>query len=201
MTQEKNDYSTAIPAPDTDITPLTLTMVGDLLNASRESPRKRMIQRVHKTDEANVHKMFNALQPGTYITPHRHMQPEKTETVLVISGAMLFVEFSDDGAIKNHILVQPGTDAFGIDVAPHVYHTFVALKPDTLIFEIKDGPYVHDTDKDIPEWAPIEGSAEAEPFLLALLKDLAEKAQTAADEAQAAADEAQEQQETEGKTE
>lgn len=185
MTEEKKDFPTAMPAPDTDVTPLTLKMAGDLLTLSRESPRKRMIQRVHKSNDSNVHKMFNALQPGTYITPHRHLHPEKTETILVISGAMLFVEFTKDGELKNHQLIQPGTDAFGIDVAPHVYHTFIALKPDTLIFEVKDGPYEHDADKDIPQWAPKEGSDEAEPFLLDLLKQLAEKAQDAADAAQA----------------
>ncbi len=186
MTEEKKDYPTAVAAPDGDITPLTLTMVGELLALSRETPRKRMIQRIHKTQDAGVHKMFNALQPGTYVTPHRHMHPEKTETILVISGSMLFVEFSEMGKLEKHTLLQPGTEIFGIDVAPHVYHTFIALKPDTLIFEVKDGPYEHDTDKDIPDWAPKEGSAEAEPYLLDLLKSLAERANAQAEEMDAA---------------
>lgn len=186
MTEEKKEYPTALAAPDTDVTPLTLTMAGELLTMSRNTPRRRMIQLLHKTQDAGVHRMFNGLQPGTYITPHRHMHPAKTETILVVSGSMLFVEFTDDGTLKAHTLVQPGTEIFGIDVAPHVYHTFIALKPDTLIFEVKDGPYEHDTDKDIPAWAPREGSAEAEPYLLDLLKQLAERANTAAEEAKAA---------------
>ncbi len=126
--------------------------------------------------------MFNALQPGTYVTPHRHMNPEKTETILVISGSMLFVQFDEMGKLLNHTLIQPGTEVFGIDVAPHIYHTFIALKPDTLLFEIKDGPYDHDTDKDIPDWAPREGTEEAELYLLDLIKLLAEQANAAAEE-------------------
>ncbi len=185
MTDEKNEFPTAVPAPETDITFLTLNMVGNLLSMSRDSPRRRMIQRVHKTNDAGVHKMFNALQPGTYITPHRHMHPEKTETILVVAGAMLFVEFTDDGTVKKHTLLQPGTENFGVDVAPHVFHTFVALKPDTLIFEVKDGPYELHTDKDFAPWAPKEGTEGDEEYLLELLKALAEKANAEAEKLKA----------------
>lgn len=192
MSEEKNTFPTAVPAPETEVTPLTLTMVSNLLNQSRESGRKRMTQRIHKGDDAAVHKMFNALQPGTYIPPHRHLNTAKSETVLVISGALLYVEFEEDGTVKHHALVQPGTEIFGMYILPHIYHTFIALKPDTLIFEVKDGPYEHDSDKDFPDWAPPEGTPEAEPYLLELVKMLAEKANAAAEEAKAAEAKAQE---------
>lgn len=156
-------------------------MVSKVLTTSHDSPRMRMLQKLHKSEDAGVHRMFNALQPGTYIPPHRHLDPAKDETILVMSGSVLFIRFSDTGDIEDQILLQPGTETFGIDVAPHVYHTFIALKPDTLIFEVKDGPYSKDTDKDIPDWAPHEGTDEAEPYLLEMVKKLAAAAQAAAD--------------------
>ncbi len=183
MTEENKTSPTAIDAPESDVTPLTLTMVGNLLNMSRENQRKRMLQKLHKKHDAGVHRMFNALHPGTYITPHRHLDPAKDETILVIAGSMLFIRFTDDGAIESQTLLQPGTETFGIDVAPHVYHTYIVLKPDTLIFEVKDGPYEHSTDKDFPDWAPREGSDEAETYLLEMIKALAEKANAAVDAA------------------
>lgn len=186
MSEDKKDFPTAVAAPDSDVVPLTLTMVGNLLAMSRETPRKRMLQRLHKSLDASTHRMFNALQPGTYVTPHRHLHPTKSETILVISGSLLFVRFTEDGDIDSHILLQPGTEVFGVDVAPHVFHTYVALKADTLIFEVKDGPYDRDSDKDIPAWAPTEGSAEAEPYLLAMLKGLAERATAQAEAAKKA---------------
>lgn len=185
MSEQKN-YPVAVDAPDTDVTPMTLTMVGELLSLSRESPRLRMLQKMHKSHDAGVQRMFNALQPGTYIMPHRHLHPHKDETVMVVAGSLLFVEFSDEGQVVNTMLLQPGTENFGVDVAPHVYHTYIPLKPDTLMFEIKDGPYAATNDKDVPEWAPREGSPEAEPYLLNLIKDLAEKANVAAEQAKAA---------------
>jgi cupin fold WbuC family metalloprotein len=186
MTEEKKFYPVAVDAPETDVTPLTLTMVGNLLAQSRESPRKRILQKLHKSHGAGVHRMFNAMQPGTYVTPHRHLQPAKDETILIVAGAMLVIQFSDDGKIVSHTLLQPGTENFGIDVAPHVYHTYIILKADTLIFEVKDGPYESETDKDFPAWAPLEGSEEAEPYLLEIIKELAERANAAVEAAKAA---------------
>jgi len=182
MTEEKTEFPTALDAPDTTVTPLSLTMVSQLLALSHESPRKRMIQKIHTSHEATAHRMFNALQPGSYVMPHRHIDPPKDETVLVMAGSVLFVRFTDEGEVVETLLLQPGTENFGIDVASDVYHTYIPLKPDTLIFECKTGPYEHDTDKNVPDWAPREGTPEAEPYFLNLIKMLAEKANAAAEE-------------------
>jgi cupin fold WbuC family metalloprotein len=180
MSEEKN-HLTALEAPEGEVTPLTLSLVGRLLALSRQSPRKRMLQKLHKSLDAPAHRMFNALQPGTYVMPHRHLDPAKEETVLVMAGSMLFIRFTDDGEIADQVLLQPGTETFGVDVAPHVYHTYVPLKPDTLVFECKTGPYEAGTDMDVPDWAPREGTPEAEPYLLEMLKALAAKANAEAD--------------------
>ncbi|WP_207264050.1 WbuC family cupin fold metalloprotein [Desulfovibrio sp. Huiquan2017] len=185
MSEEKTPF-TALEAPAGDVTSLTLSLVGKLLAQSRQSPRKRMLQKLHKTHEATAHRMFNAMQPGTYITPHRHLDPPKDETLLVMAGAMLFIRFTDEGEIAEQLLLQPGTETFGVDVAPHVYHTYVPLKQDTLVFECKTGPYDRESDKDIPDWAPREGSPEAEAYLLELLKTLAAKATAEAEAVKAA---------------
>jgi len=185
MTEEQN-FPVALDAPDDDVTPMTLKMVGRLLAMSRESPRLRMLQKIHKSHDSGVQRMFNALQPGTYIMPHRHLHPRKEETLMVVAGSLLFVEFSDQGVVTDTLLLQPGTENFGVDVAPHVYHTYIPLKSDTLMFEIKDGPYSATDDKDVPDWAPREGAPEAEPYLLNLIKDLAERANAAAEEARTA---------------
>lgn len=186
MSEEKKDFPLAMDAPDTDVTPLTLSMVRVVLEQSDLSPRKRFLQKLHKSHEAGAHRMFNAFQPGTYLTPHRHLHPRKDETVIVIAGSLLFVEFTDEGEICNTLLLQPGTENFGIDVAPHVYHTYIPLKPNTLVFEVKDGPYTAASDKDFPAWAPKEGTDEAQQYLLDMIKGLAEKAGAAAEAAKIA---------------
>ncbi|WP_272698946.1 WbuC family cupin fold metalloprotein [Desulfovibrio sp. Fe33] len=180
MSEEKS-HPTALEAPSGDVVPLTLSMVGKLLAQSQHSPRKRLLQKLHKSHDASVHRMFNAMQPGTYVMPHRHLEPAKNETILVMAGSMLFIEFTDDGEIADQILLQPGTETFGVDVAPHVYHTYLPLKADTLVFECKTGPYREESDKNVPGWAPREGTPEASDYLLDLLKRVAAKANAEAE--------------------
>jgi hypothetical protein len=44
---------------------------------------------------------------------------------------------------------------------PGIYHGFVALEPDTLIYEVKPGPWSAATDKSFAPWAPAEGDPGA----------------------------------------
>jgi hypothetical protein len=46
-----------------------------------------------------------------------------------------------------------------------VYHSFIVLEPDTVIYEVKSGPYVTSTDKSFAPWAPAEGTPEAQVYM------------------------------------
>lgn len=148
-------------------------LTGDLLDRaaemSRRSPRKRVILPLHPVPSDTLHRMLNACQPGTYIQPHRHLAPPKAESIVVLRGAIGFVVFDEAGRITGEHVLRAGTERFGIDIHAGVYHTFVILEPDTVLFEVKPGPYTEATDKDFATWAPIEGSVEARQFLGTLL--------------------------------
>jgi cupin fold WbuC family metalloprotein len=109
--------------------------------------------------------MLNALQPNSYIQPHRHRAPPKAESIIVLRGAIGFVTFKEKGEVDQKFTLATGSPEVGIDTDPHVYHTFFALDDDTVLFEVKPGPYNPDTDKDPAIWAPDEGSGEAEEYL------------------------------------
>src|SRR5450432_849136 len=70
------------------------------VEASRLSARKRMIQPFHRTEHAGLHRMFNAVQPGSYIAPHRHLDPPKDESWIVLQGALVFFTFDESGNIE-----------------------------------------------------------------------------------------------------
>jgi hypothetical protein len=44
----------------------------------------------------------------------------------------------------------------------------IAHAPDTVIFEIKKGPYNPETDKEFASWSPEEDSADVKKFLARL---------------------------------
>ncbi|MFY7696477.1 MAG: WbuC family cupin fold metalloprotein, partial [Cyanobium sp.] len=49
----------------------------------------------------------------------------------------------------------------GVEIPEGVFHTLVALAPDTVMFEIKQGPYQPTRDKDFLGVFPAEGTPEA----------------------------------------
>jgi cupin fold WbuC family metalloprotein len=113
--------------------------------------------------------MLNAMQPGSYVRPHRHLDPPKAEAWIVLRGAVLFVTFLEDGEIGEHQVLDADTETFGVDLVPGHYHTLVPLKPDTIIYEVKTGPYEEATDKPFAPWAPAERTTEAQKYLVNLL--------------------------------
>jgi cupin fold WbuC family metalloprotein len=129
-----------------------------LLAASRASVRKRLILPFHKRADELLHRMFNALQPGTYVQPHRHLSPPKVEAFVVLRGMLDFVVFHDDGEIQLAQRLAAQGRSFGIDLAPGCFHSFVVREPDTLVYEVKQGPYSAADDKDFATWAPAEGA-------------------------------------------
>src|SRR5262249_17249764 len=116
-------------------------------------------------------RMLNAVQLDSYVRPHRHVQPGKAESVVLLSGGLAFVTFEDDGTLNlmDSVHLHPSR-ALAVDCREGVWHTFFALEPNTVVFEVKAGPHDAAGDKDYAPWAPEEGSPEAQDYLAALNK-------------------------------
>jgi len=134
------------------------------------SARKREIHNFHEGDPDTLQRMLNAVQPGSYARPHRHRNPPKAESIILLHGSLAFVAFADDGSLdeSNCLLIDPARGIYGCDIRPGVWHTVFALVPDTVVFEVKPGPYDPKTDKEFAPWSPPEGSPEAASFLVDL---------------------------------
>jgi cupin fold WbuC family metalloprotein len=128
-----------------------------------------MIQPIHRHLSDPLQRMLNAIQPQSYVRPHRHQEPPKAEAWIVLQGKLLFVSFLEDGTVDTSIVLSAGGENFGVDLVPGRFHTIVALEPDTVIYEVKSGAYSRTTDKEFAPWAPDEGSPEAQAYLSALL--------------------------------
>ena len=151
----------ALEAPTTAATPVTSHMLEQAIAESRTSPRGRIIFPLQKGADDLLHRMFNAMQPGSYVQPHCHDMTPKPESVIVLRGSIAYLVFDATGTIINTIVARAGGATFGVDSTPEVWHTFFALEPDTVVFECKPGPYDGKTDKRFAPWAPPEGTPEA----------------------------------------
>jgi cupin fold WbuC family metalloprotein len=130
---------------------------------ARQAPRLRRNRNLHAEPDP-VQRFLNALQPGTYVRPHRHCRPDPAagfECFLVLQGAIGLLLLDDHGQVLARERLDATGPLRGIELPQGTLHTLVALEPDTVLFELKQGPYVPTADKDFLAGFPLEGTAEA----------------------------------------
>jgi cupin fold WbuC family metalloprotein len=124
------------------------------------SGRRRMNHNFHNLSD-NLQRMLNAIEPDSYVRPHRHLEPAKTELFLILRGRAAALLFDDEGRIMDSKVLTPAGECPGVEFIPGQYHSIISLEPGTVLFEVKDGPYVAVTDKDFAPWAPSAGIKRA----------------------------------------
>jgi cupin fold WbuC family metalloprotein len=131
---------------------------------AREAPRQRRNHNLHRESEL-VQRFLNVLQPGTYVRPHRHLRKQAGsgfECFLVLQGAIGLLVLDASGQVIARRRLEAGGPLRGVELAEGQFHTLVALSQDTVLFELKQGPYMPASDKDFLSAFPAEGTAAAE---------------------------------------
>lgn len=146
---------------------LDQALFRSLVERAAKSPRLRVNHNFHSTMEDNPHRFLNVMLKGTYVAPHRHLDPPKSESFVVLEGQLAFFTFDDSGRVDAAALLGPQT--VGIDLAPGVWHSMTPVTAHAICYEVKPGPYVAATDKEFAPWAPREGEAGAAAYLETLL--------------------------------
>jgi cupin fold WbuC family metalloprotein len=161
---------------------LTDSLIESVLEKAKNSPRLRMNHNFHTGPADNPHRFLNVFTYGTYVAPHRHKDPPKAESFIVLDGYVAVFLFKDDGTVDDTLILGSGplpeklpksarkAVARGIDLAPGIWHSIAALTPHAVCYEVKPGPWDPLTDKEPAPWAPSEGSATASEYLGNLLR-------------------------------
>jgi len=140
---------------------LSTELTDALMEQAVASARQRANHNIHPTLDDPVQRFFNAMQPGTYVRPHRHTTPLRWEMFLVLQGRLAILQFDGEGRVEERQELVAGGPVFGAELEAGCWHTLVVLEP-ALVFELKEGPYSTMTDKDFARWAPAEGDAGCE---------------------------------------
>ncbi len=143
-------------------------LLDDLTAAARQNPRLRRNWNIHHEDSFPAHRLLNAMEPSSYIRPHRHLDPRKDETFIIVRGRLGVILFADDGSVREKFLLDAAGDTLGVDLPSGSFHTAVSLAEGTIFFEVKAGPYLPLADGEKAGWAPEEGSPEAGEYLAGL---------------------------------
>jgi len=147
---------------------LTQELLDEVAASSRRSPRQRQNYNFHDLSE-KVQRFVNVLQPGTYVRPHQHLRPPAVngfEFFVVIQGELGIVIMNENGQILRSLRVSAAGPTRAIELPEGTIHTLVALAPDTVILEFKEGPYEVAADKDFLAGFPAEGTAAARELVL-----------------------------------
>ncbi|MDR2233444.1 MAG: WbuC family cupin fold metalloprotein [Tannerella sp.] len=137
---------------------------------AKVSPRLRMNYNFHERLDDTINRILNAMEPDTYLRPHRHCNPDKTEIFILLRGKVAFFIFDDYGLILNTILLDPLKGCYGAEIEPGVWHGLLVLESDSVIYEIKEGPFAPLTPENMAPWAPPVEDAEGARKYMEVLK-------------------------------
>lgn len=137
------------------------TLLDQTCQTARDSDRQRKNANFHPADDFPAHRLINAMQPGSYVRPHRHLDPHKDESIVVLQGRFGYLSFDDQGTIAEALTLSAGGPVFGIDIPHGTTHTLLALEPNSVFFEAKAGPFIPLSADEIAPWSPAEGTPVA----------------------------------------
>jgi cupin fold WbuC family metalloprotein len=143
-------------------------LLQQISEQARISPRLRNNHNFHPSDDSRSHRLLNAIEPNSYIRPHRHLDQEKDEAFILLSGKLGIVTFDETGKVSETALLSVETGNRAADIPHGVFHTALALTSGTVFYEAKAGPYRPLSEEEKACWAPEENSGESALYLIQL---------------------------------
>jgi cupin fold WbuC family metalloprotein len=141
------------------------TILDSLTKQATGSVRKRAHHNLHARLDDPVQRLCVAIEPATYIRPHRHAEPATSEVFLLLRGSAALLFFDDSGAVTERAVLSATGPVFAAEIPAGTWHTIASLESGTIFFEVKQGPYTPPQDANVAGWAPPEGSPAAARFV------------------------------------
>lgn len=132
-------------------------LLATLSTQASASPCKRAHHNLHPQLDDKVQRLCIAMEPGTYVRPHRHMQPETWEILLILAGAVALLIFDDNGKVLERIELAAGGEVTAVEIPTNTWHAVASLKAGTVVFEVKQGPYAPINEVNYAPWSPVDG--------------------------------------------
>lgn len=112
-------------------------MLDELTEKAKFSDRLRCNLDLRNTAEDQSQRMLNALEPGTVMPIHRHIN--SSETCVCVRGHFEEYFYDDHGNLTDTIDMIPGGVVLNIEKGQ--WHNLKCLESGTVLLEAKDGPY------------------------------------------------------------
>ncbi len=143
-------------------------LLDELTEKAKNSTRKRMNFNLHDALSEPLQRLCNAIEPETYIRPHRHADPDTCEVFIMLRGSAVLLFFDDSAGVIDRSVISAKGPVLAAEIPPKTWHSMAALESDTVFFEVKEGPYVRPCGINVAAWAPDEGEPQAADFVCRL---------------------------------
>jgi cupin fold WbuC family metalloprotein len=140
-------------------------LLDSLTKRAGESPRHRAHFNLHPELTDPVQRLCIAIEPGSYVRPHRHSDPETWEVLIALRGSLAILHFDASGKVLERSVIDHGGMIAAAELPPNAWHTLVSLESGTVFFEVKKGPYKPIAETNSASWAPAEGGPGVALFL------------------------------------
>ena len=131
----------------------------ELFRQAKASPRLRSHLLLHSGHDDQVQRLAIALRSDSYVRPHVHSA--QWEMLILLRGAADVLFFTPTGQLTERTALSNDRTHI-IQISPGEVHGAVALQDDTVVVEVKPGPY---RVNEFMGWAPVEGAADAAAFV------------------------------------
>lgn len=139
--------------------------------AAKASPRLRMNYNFHDDTNDPLNRLINAIEPDSYIRPHRHLNPDKEEIFFLLRGKAVFFLFDDAGTITDKLVLSPEEGVYGAEIAPGIWHALLVVEPNTVVYEVKRGPFAPLSAENFAPWSPAAEDTEGVEKYMAFLRE------------------------------
>ncbi len=139
--------------------------LDSLTRQAMESPRHRAHFNLHPELNDPVQRLCIAIEPGSYVRPHRHSDPETWEILTALRGSLAILLFDERGKVLERSVIANNGLITAAELPRNAWHTLVSLEPGTVFFEVKQGPYKPIAETNSASWAPAEGNPATALFL------------------------------------
>ncbi|MDR3194953.1 MAG: WbuC family cupin fold metalloprotein [Tannerella sp.] len=137
------------------------SLLDETTAKAKQSPRLRMNCNFHRELDDPVNRLLNAMEPGTYLRPHRHCNPDREEIFLLLRGKVALFLFDDAGRIAETVVLDPQNGCYGGEIAAGIWHGLLVLETRSVIYEVKQGPFAPLTPDNLAPWSPAAGDTDA----------------------------------------
>lgn len=145
-------------------------MLDRLASEAAATARRRLNLNLHASHAEPCQRFFNAMEPDSYLRPHRQLSIPRDKLLVGIRGQFALILFADDGTFSEVVPFAGGDRRrnVAVEVPAGRWNTVISLATGAVLLEVKEGPFDPDAPRELASWAPEEGAPEVGGYLAAL---------------------------------